>query len=351
MSKYQIIVLGTPFRLEELRQSLKEYSDILFDNDPAEGSTLVLHLYYADSEKDKDPDRTAAVNYEKWSRALSIIPVVKNVIDCRRFIPESLKNINALQLQDDDSIDILKNYILGYFGLIDARRKVFISYKREDCEDLAHTLFNEFSRAHFIPFLDTYSISPGTDFQHHLEQELSNSDIFLCINSNNYLESKWCMKELKISTELGMAIVQLHFSESRIPKEAGFSKVVEMGQLDHNLSRYQTMIPHIIKTAEESLANGFEMKRRHIASLIDSEYKAFDSTIKYSEEKKEVHYLMNRIPDSFDLQTAQEKIEQAGIRFCDRKYVTFIGTYRLPEIKRHHEWLNKTDVPVKFKAI
>ena len=111
-----------------------------------------------------------------------------------------------MELKDSDPIEKLKNFVLRYFGLLDVNRKIFISYKRDDCEGLAKKLYDELNKKNFVPFLDSYVIEPGVIFQDYLKHELADSELMVFINSKDYEQSKWCKEELTAASELQVGI-------------------------------------------------------------------------------------------------------------------------------------------------
>lgn len=351
---YQIKEIGSPFRLDELKKTLCEYPSIQFIQGEVNNSLPVLYLFYAQSEDDYN---YSSDNLDVLEYNLQVLPVIKDLKDCGKFIPEKIKSTNALELKDLDSIDKLKNFVLRYFGLMDVNRKIFISYKRDDCEGLAQKLFEELGKKNFVPFLDSYIIEPGVDFQEHLKHELADSELMIFINSKNYSSSVWCKEELTAASEMQVGIVQLCFDDSNKVEESAISRIVTIGNMRDKDNGYEDEIPHIIDAIEGYRAMGYELRRKSLVALMRDKYRDVDfdvceNGLLVSSEAKCAAYLMNRVPSSYDLQRAENIMQKKDVKIADYdKMVVYYGLYCRPDITQHHDWLNSTSVPVKFNDI
>lgn len=351
---YQIKVLGSPFRVEELKGALGDYPSVQFIEGEVKISLPILYLFYAQSEDDQNYKSDDLSSFE---HNLQVLPVIKDVKNCGKFIPEKIKSTNALEMKDSNSIEKLKNFVLRYFGLLDVNRKIFISYKRDDCEGLAQKLFEELGKKNFVPFLDSYVIEPGVDFQEHLKHELADSELMIFINSKNYGSSEWCKEELTTASEMQVGIVQLCFDESSKVDESAISHIVSLGNMREKDNGYEDEIPHIIDEIEGYRAMGYELRRKSLVTLMRDKYRDVDfdvceNGLLVSSEAKCAAYLMNRVPSSYDLQRAENIMQKKDMKIADYdKMVVYYGLYCRPDITQHHDWLNSTSVPVKFNDI
>lgn len=351
---YQIKELGSSFRLDELKIALKDYPSVQFVDGKVDSSFPVLYLFYAKSEDDYNfqTEDLSPLEYN-----LQVLPIIKDVRKCGKYIPEKIKSTNALELKDTDPIEKLKNFVLRYFGLLDVNRKIFISYKRDDCEGLAQKLYEELGKKNFVPFLDSYVIEPGVIFQEHLKHELGDAELMIFINSKNYSSSKWCKKELTAASEMQVGIVQLRFDDSEDVKESAISRIVHLGNMRKKDDDYAEVIPLIINEIERYRAMGYELRRKSLVSLMRDKYDDVDfdvceNGLLVSSEAKCAAYLMNRVPSSYDLQRAETIMQNIGTNLADyNKMVVYYGLYCRPDITQHHDWLNSTSIPVKFNDI
>lgn len=351
---YQIKLLGTPFGVNKLKSKLAPYNSISIVDGTINEAYPILYLYYAQNKEDKVCDFS---NLEELAQNLQVLPIVKKLNDCRNYLPPCLSGINAVELNDSANADIdkLLNYILNYFGYkgFCGNRKVFISYKRDDCVGLAQELFVKLSAANFIPFLDSYTIEPGVNFQDNLKHELADSEIMIFINSPHYEDSDWCKEELNVANATQVGIVQLTFDTSKKFAEAVFSKVVEMGSFNNDMkTTYDNKLQEIVDTVESFRAESFERKKKNLIKRFLNEHKeslphVIDDNLYVSSNKKEAFYLMTRFPASTDLQNIEKKIDSCFPKLLDKE-VVYDDSYCRLDVKQHYEWLNNANLPVKI---
>jgi hypothetical protein len=88
--------------------------------------------------------------------------------------------------------------------------RIFISYKRDDAQELANQLFNELVRHRFTPFLDLYSVDPGENFQDVLHEHLADKSFVLVLESTRICGSKWVNEEIDFTRENGLGLMALN---------------------------------------------------------------------------------------------------------------------------------------------
>jgi TIR domain len=88
--------------------------------------------------------------------------------------------------------------------------RIFISYKRDDAQELANQLFNELVRHGFTPFLDLYSVDPGENFQDVLHEHLADKSFVLVLESTRICGSKWVNEEIDFTRENGLGLMALN---------------------------------------------------------------------------------------------------------------------------------------------
>lgn len=337
---YQIVALGTPYVLENLKKELTGYPTISFLSNEGDVDETYPHLYLYYGQTKEDANYHGNLSLDKIVKDMSILPIVKDVKTFGDVIPKDLATINALELSDITELPKLKNFILSYFGNLDGNKKIFISYKRDDTGGLAMQLYDALSKAGYIPFLDSYSIEPIKPFQEYLKHELSDSEMMLFLNSPNFDDSKYTMEELNTASELGVGIVQLRFDNCAIKKEADISEVVYMGQCKPCHECYdEAIITEIVNTINGFRASAFEQRRK---SLIHEFRKrksgeefiyGIDGYLLSKDEKTLIHPLP-RIPNARDFQHDEEK---CGKRRCS---ILYNGMYCRTDIQGHLQWLN-----------
>ena len=99
---YQIKEIGSPFRVEELKDALNEYPSVQFIDGKVNETLPVLYLFYAQS---KDDYHYNAEDLGPLENNLQVLPVIKDVKNCGEFIPEPINSTNALELKDTERIE------------------------------------------------------------------------------------------------------------------------------------------------------------------------------------------------------------------------------------------------------
>lgn len=337
---YQIVTLGTPYFLENLKASLNDYQAISFltDEDTVDEKYPHLFLYYGQSEGDANYNGKRSL--DRIAKDMSILPIVKDVKEFGKVMPKDLATINAFELKEITELPKLKNFILSYFGNLEGSKKVFISYKRSDTTGLAIQLFDALRKAGYIPFLDSYSIEPIKPFQDYLKHELSDSEIMLFLNSPNFQDSPYTREELNTASELNIGIVQLQFNNCIITKEAELSFVVEMGDCLGQEAKYgEEKIKKIVEAVDSYRASAFEQRRKSLLQELrargDIDGFVFNETgYLVSTDKQSLIHPLPRIPNAMDFQHDEKK---CGKRKCS---IIYNGMYCRTDIRTHLQWLN-----------
>lgn len=213
--KYQVIPLGTPWRIDDLKNALQDFPDIhIMDINDVEKYNPVLYLYYGHSKNDAEiTDKDLEEKLEKIISQKSIQPIAIYPDDFKKNFPSPLKSLNGFFLDETEfSIQALKNLILSYFGILEGNRKVFISYRRDDLEKLAQNLFDQLIKKKYIPFLDSYSLEAGVDFQEYLRHELVDSDIIILLDTPGFNSSPYCMEEFNIANAENIPVLDIRFN-------------------------------------------------------------------------------------------------------------------------------------------
>ena len=353
---YQIIALGSPYYFDELMCSFKDmpYISVVNIKDINERLPL-LCLYYGQSEEDKV--KTYPIDLAYMAKIQEVLPIVPNVGKFREYIPDSLDAINAFELCHVKGVEKLKNRILSWFGLLDNTRKIFISYKRSDTSALAHQLFDALIYKGYIPFLDSYSLESGVDFQEYLMNEISDADMFIMLNSSDYDQSEYTKSELVAASKLGIGILQVVFPDSKKFEEAALSSVMRLKkQLPSNEKYSQETIEDIIYQMEHFRAQGFRTKRRILIDGLKSKYsEGCISTLEDGSVSvrniNTVYYPITHVPTSEDLELAFHSMSKLRVPECVTKKICYYGIHCRRDKRKHIDWLNNFNLPVKSEDI
>lgn len=124
-----------------------------------------------------------------------IIPIVSDLSQCSVELPAEAAAFNAMAVSGSSAAEKIAAATAECLGLLPARRRIFLSYRREEATKVALQLFDELSSRQFDVFLDTHEIRPGTIFQDVLWHGLSDCDVMLMLDTKGYFESRWTTEE------------------------------------------------------------------------------------------------------------------------------------------------------------
>lgn len=159
-----------------------------------------------------------------------VVPVVSSALRVKNELPDTLRNINAL-IADPNDTELLRvvGAALQCLSLLPAQRRVFVSYRREESADVALQLFEVLSARHFEVFLDTHSVSVAADFQETLWHRLCDSDVLVMLDTPGYFESRWTTAEWGKAVSKHISILQLVWpghSPSRLSRLATAKQLI-----------------------------------------------------------------------------------------------------------------------------
>lgn len=347
--KYQVVPLGTPWRIDDLKNALQDFPDIrIMDINDVEKYNPVLYLYYGRSTSDAViTDKGLEEKFKQIISQKSIQPIATKPDDFRTNFPQSLKPLNGFFLDDTEfSIQALKNLILSYFGILEGNRKVFISYRRTDLEGLAQNLFDRLIKKKYIPFLDSYSLAAGVDFQEYLRHELVDSDIIILLDTPGFNSSPYCMEEFNIANAENIPVLDIRFNIDdtknlhRFCDYKDYSLTLEQANADNNLP------DEIITLMERSRANAFCIKRKFVLDAFNK--RCNDLRLHIVEQgdfllcdtTHECFYPTTNIPDARKVFDIEQRFNKSSQFSTYTKQVLYNGNYCRPDIEKHLEWLN-----------
>lgn len=139
----------------------------------------------------------------------TIITLVSALDQVGNELPPSLTHINALAHTSSGAVDRVVSTILEHFRLLRAERKLFISYKRDDAEPIANTLYEELDKRGFDVFIDTRSVPPAKDFQKELWHRLADSDVVVLLDTPGFRPSRWTTEELARANATNVQILHV----------------------------------------------------------------------------------------------------------------------------------------------
>lgn len=219
---YQLIFLGSEVeernkiktniinKVRELKlpDSIINFIDSSNFNSAYKGNQPVFAVYFG-SQENTDRDLDIVDTLMKDSNM--ILPLFYGCQEDNSFekeIPEVLRNQNGMQYLDK-KLGTITNIILESFDLLRSARRIFISYKRSESTSVAIQLFEKLESSNYNVFLDTHSIGKSKPFQEELWHTMSDCDVMILLNTQNYLESDWCQREFAEAALQRIGIIQL----------------------------------------------------------------------------------------------------------------------------------------------
>lgn len=141
---------------------------------------------------------------------IPIVPLVSDVANVSKELPECLRPLNALALVPADT-KLVKpaSVALQCLGLLPTQRRVFVSYRRTESRDVAVQLFEALSARQFDVFLDTHSVGAATDFQSVLWHRLCDCDVVVMLDTPGFFDSRWARLEWGRATDKHISILQV----------------------------------------------------------------------------------------------------------------------------------------------
>ena len=350
---YQIVNIGSP-KWQNVPEELSFHKIDVIDIEHVNYNYPCLYLYWGASVVDSQ--YCGNLDLKKLADSGLILPIVTDASKFRDFIPQTLGNVNAL-IYDVNGNEKLNKYILNFFGIINQNRKIFISYKRSDTTGLAILLFDELTRLGFHPFLDSYSIEPGVDFQEYLKHELADSDVFVFLNSKDYPKSEFTTEEIECAQKLNEGVVRVDFyGASQKWHLLNFANITVsrfksfLGQiLGFRYGIGKKIVKEIVEKIEERRAAFYEYRRK---AMIDSYRKmhplvdivGVNNDLLF--DGAEISAICVHIPKSTDLEKEDAELNL----FCSQKKLScnkillYDSQYCRRNMFNHLKWLN-TNMP------
>lgn len=348
--KYQIKPLGTLWRIDDLKATLEPYPDITIC-DEVDDKYPFLYLYYGYTLDDSNFG-----DYQFLKKLISkrdILPIAHTHDDFKTNFPDGLSDLNGFFLDDTTlSLSALHNYIFSYFGIISGNRKVFISYRRSETEVLAQTLYDKLIKLKYHPFLDSYSIESGVDFQERLRHELVDSDIVVLLDTPDFNNSDYCMEEFNIANSEQIPVIDIRINVNPKENTHRFCDYIEVDGDMQTITGDSAFADRIIDLMERSRAKAYCIKRKFVIAEFEKRCKEFNLDIVEQggfmrcDTTKECFFPFTNIPNASDLYELTVKMSKIPIFTTYAKHVLYNGNYCTPDYQKQLDWYND-NLPVK----
>ena len=339
---YQLVTVGSPYFIWELEIALRAYPSIgTVSVDKVNTHNPVLYLYYGQSALDRT--NSGAYPLLRWANNGKVMAVIKDVNNFYDYIPKDLEKINAFELADATGIESLKNYILQYFGFIETTRKVFLSYYRREASDMANQLFDALVRHRFKPFLDSYVIESGVNFQEHLHHELADCDTMILINTRGFKGRPWCMEEVKYAKVNNIGVIQIVINNSEPFNDLVNTDQIQLKNVRKKLSKLQ--IGQVLDMVERMRAKNFVYRQQALCNRIT--LACYGDILEHKEHgiivnrtKNQTYYPCVSIPQSQLIQKAEKWMEDIDKTDGYSLRLLFDANSCRTDVMKHFDWLN-----------
>lgn len=366
--KYQLILLGSfdgteneisdlfLKRLEELKLQANFY-EIVYSRDFEalyKGNQPTYTIYFgSQSGNFQDLDKIQRLLNE----GNIILPVFHNSFTAE--IPEILGNQNGLRYSANEK-DKIVNLILESFGKLRNTRKVFISYRRDQSTSVAIQLYEALERNNFDVFLDTHSIKQGEPFQDELWHRMTDCDVIVLLNTEGFLERKWCKEEIAEASAKQIGVLQLVWPNHTLEKMAEVCIPINLKPEDFLDNKFtdkdtskltQEKVLQIVQQAES-------LRARNLASRQDSLITNFLNIAKkygkamtvqpqrfitenLNENKRRIFIPSVGIPQSTDYNQSSELKKEIQEYSVEEVYLIYDNVRIREKWLKHLDYLNK----------
>lgn len=206
--------------------------------------------------------------------AIPVLPMVRDLNDCKTMLPQGLKRLNAHRLDPQDKQqNEAASWLAEELGLLPTQRLLFISYRRDDSIAVAQQLDRALDSRLFKVFLDTHSIRRGALFQAVIEDRMADADVMIFLDTPNALTSRWVAEELTHAHRMGLGVFHIIWPEHQPYRELELSKQLSLTREDFNngviapgqsASLKEDTVGAIISEIESFRAQAFAARRTRV---------------------------------------------------------------------------------------
>lgn len=353
--KYQVLLQGTPWNEREVVQCLQKLSGLsIVTMTELDKKKPFLCLYFGKTEADSNFSEWMKENVEVLLKQHAVLPIAMQPDDFKTKFPKELKSLNGFFLKENETESFLrlKNYVASYFGLLDTNRKVFISYRRTELEPLAHKLYEELIKKKYQPFLDSYSIVEGVDFQGYLRHELVDSEIVILLDSPDFNSSEYCMEEFNVANCERIPVLDIRFQVDPQKNRNQFCDYLETNLSCEEANVNSELVGKIIGLMEQCRIKAYQFKRQYVLDEFTNACQEYGMEVVNQgqflrcDTTHECFYPLTRIPSCKDFYNLQVMFDKIPLFSTYTKKILYNGNYCRPGITLYLQWLN-TQLPIK----
>lgn len=183
--------------------------EVRYPADVPSGEEPSIGLYLGSDAAAGSPEIQASIARGHDADIL-IVPIVERLPGFRGQTPSSLHSVNGCAWSElADPADEIARLILEHFEIEESRRRVFISYKRDESLIVADQLHERLNRRGFSSFIDRIHIRPGDDVLDRITETLEEFAFLLLLETPTAHESEGVLEEVSyaLGHYMGMHIV------------------------------------------------------------------------------------------------------------------------------------------------
>jgi WD40 repeat protein len=209
---------------------------------------------------------------------------------------------------------------------------VFISYRRVDVE-FAKKLHNALKEAGHTIWVDWDNLPPGVEgFSDEIQRGIQSSDVFLCILSPSYIESEYCIMELREALNLKKRVIPVvlkKFEPTPPPEGIGHINWVYFTPHAGQKNKFEDSFPKVV----QALDADYDHVREHTRLLLraldwDKNQQGKSYLLKDVEIDKAEHWQVagiNKTPAPTELQGHYILTSRTYQRQQQRRFMAVIG--------------------------
>lgn len=273
---YQILLLGSP------NQSFQPITDQIAGMVKDLGVEVSqVQFLYAGSVMNADPRFPRVAIYygspdyhgddnvlkKLIEDSIVIIPLVSSIEAATAELPPNIAHINAIETTSS-GFSRTATLVLENLQLLRKERRLFISYKRSDAQEVANQLYDELDKRGFDVFIDVRSVPPAADFQAELWHRMSDSDIVIMLDTENFRQSRWTSAELAQANATNIQILHILWPDQKEHGDVSFSHLHHLSEAnfsaDHKLRLDTETLSKICDQAEELRARALAARFRYL---------------------------------------------------------------------------------------
>jgi len=145
-----------------------------------------------------------------------VIPVLPEGASPETVLPSPLDRIGVL-FDDANTIKEKAPEVMTALRISALDERVFLSYARNDTQEIATQLFERLSHEGFDVYLDTASGTPGRPFPDEIRENLAQKAVVLLLELPKVMNSQWTKAEIAYATKQSLGLMALHTGVSGTP--------------------------------------------------------------------------------------------------------------------------------------